>query len=63
MTERTLKCGSCGALWISLPAREIVERSGNCLRCGSPLQEEESPDAEREGSAEDCPETPGAEPI
>ena len=69
MSAESLKCGSCGAVWISLPAREVAEKTGSCPRCGSALEAEESPDVEREGSAderegsEEEREAPGSEPI
>jgi uncharacterized paraquat-inducible protein A len=62
MTERVLKCSSCGALWINLPAGEVIERSDACLRCGGTLEVEASPDVEREGPPERC-QKPGAEPT
>jgi hypothetical protein len=69
VSAESLKCGSCGAVWISLPAREVADKTETCLRCGSALKAKESPDMEREGSAEEREgsaeerEAPGSEPI
>ncbi len=40
MTATRLICKSCGVIWLSAPAQQLVRRSG-CLRCGAPSVEEE----------------------
>jgi NAD(P)H dehydrogenase (quinone) len=37
LSNRALRCDSCGALWISEPAQRLIERSQTCLRCGGEL--------------------------
>jgi hypothetical protein len=33
-----LRCASCGAVWTSESARQLVAREGECLACGGAIQ-------------------------
>jgi NAD(P)H dehydrogenase (quinone) len=45
VSNRALRCASCGAIWVSEPA-QVMERSQACLRCGGELLAgEEIPEA------------------
>ena len=42
MTARTadaqgLRCASCGAVWASEPARQLIARAGECPTCQGPI--------------------------
>jgi NAD(P)H dehydrogenase (quinone) len=45
LNNGALRCASCGAIWLSEPAQQLMECSQACLRCGGELLAGEIPEA------------------